>query len=135
MSDFRTVTAVFSVGPQISLADVAQAAREGFTRIINNRPDGEAPDQPAGQEIAAAAEQAGIAYLANPVVGRPSAEQAAEQSRAASAGGRTLAFCRSGTRSIAAWAIGELAAGRASRAELVELARAAGYDLSAILEG
>ncbi|MGH6992750.1 MAG: TIGR01244 family sulfur transferase [Caulobacteraceae bacterium] len=133
MSDFRAVTEAFSVSPQISIADVAEAARQGFTRIINNRPDGEAADQPSSQEIAAAAKAAGIAYVDNPIVGRPSAGQAAEQSRAATAGGRTLAFCRSGTRSIAAWAMGELAAGRSSRVELLTLAQAAGYDLSLVL--
>ena len=46
MSDFRRVTDDFSTAPQISVADVAEAARLGFTTIINNRPDGEAPGQP-----------------------------------------------------------------------------------------
>ena len=39
MTSFRRVTDSFSVSPQISPADVAQAAAEGVTLIINNRPD------------------------------------------------------------------------------------------------
>ncbi len=47
MSDFRRVTEDFSTAPQISVADVAEAARLGFRTIINNRPDGEDPSAPA----------------------------------------------------------------------------------------
>jgi len=45
-----------------------------------------------------------------------------------------LAYCRSGTRSITAWALGEAAGGR-DRNELVKLAQGAGYDLAPILLG
>ena len=69
MSEFRRVTGQLSVSPQISVADVADAKAQGFAAIINNRPDGEAPDQPAGAEIEAAARQAGLAYAYIPVVG------------------------------------------------------------------
>ena len=50
----------------------------------------------------------------------------------AQAGGPTLAFCRSGTRSITAWAVGRAMAGD-DRQGLADLAAAAGYDLSAVL--
>ena len=71
MSDFRRVTDDFTTAPQISVADVAEAARLGFTTIINNRPDGEDPDAPQSAEIAAAAKAAGLAYVHIPVVGGP----------------------------------------------------------------
>ena len=48
--------------------------------------------------------------------------------------GPVLAFCRSGTRSITAWALGEAAAGR-DRRELARLAADAGYDLTPVLQG
>jgi uncharacterized protein (TIGR01244 family) len=131
MADFRTVTDDFAVSPQLTSADVAAAAK-GFTLIINNRPDGEAPDQPAGDTIADAAKQAGLAYAYIPVVGRPTLEQARAVISAAQ-NDKTLAFCRSGTRSITAWAMGQAAAGKRSRAELIDLGRAAGYDLAAAL--
>jgi uncharacterized protein (TIGR01244 family) len=46
-----------------------------------------------------------------------------------------LAFCRSGTRSITTWSIGQAMSGAMSRGELVSLGRAAGYDLSGVLGG
>jgi uncharacterized protein (TIGR01244 family) len=132
MSDFRFVTANFAVSPQISLADVSAAAAQGFTLIINNRPDGEAPDQPAGARVEQAARDAGLDYLWVPVLGRPTTDQARAVRRAVdTASGKVLAYCRSGTRSINTWAIGE--AGRTSRDELIRLGAAAGYDLTAVL--
>jgi uncharacterized protein (TIGR01244 family) len=132
MTDFHTVTDTFSVSPQISVADVAVAAAQGFTLIINNRPDGEAPGQPAGAEIEAAARAAGLDYIHAPVMGRPGPAQV-EAVRAATAGakGKVLAYCRSGTRSICTWAIGQ--SGAVDRAELLRLGAAAGYDLSPVL--
>ncbi len=130
MTDFRTVTDTFSVSPQISISDVAKAAAEGVTLIINNRPDGEDPGQPRGAEIEAAARAAGLDYVHIPVVGRPSGAQV-EAMRAAVAGaqGKVLAYCRSGTRSITIWALGS----DQPRGTLLQLGAAAGYDLGAIL--
>jgi uncharacterized protein (TIGR01244 family) len=135
MSQFRKVTDAFQVSPQIT-PDEARAAAEGGVRlIINNRPDGEAPDQPKSAEIEAAARAAGADFLALPFAGRPTPEQARAQAEAvAGAAGPVLAFCRSGTRSITAWALGEAGRGR-DRAELARLAAAAGYDLRPVLLG
>jgi uncharacterized protein (TIGR01244 family) len=136
MPHFREVTPNFAVSPQIAPEDVALAKQSGFTLVINNRPDGESPDQPAGAEIEVAATSAGLDYLFVPVVGRPTADQAAAVSRAlAASNGKALAYCRTGTRSITAWALGELAAGAQSRQQLITLAAAAGYDLSGVLPG
>jgi uncharacterized protein (TIGR01244 family) len=135
MSDFRRVTADFSTAPQISVADVAEAARQGFKTIINNRPDGEAPGQPTSAELEAAATAEGLAYVHVPVVGGPTPTQVETVHRIVEQADRPiLAFCRSGTRSIVTWALGQAQAG-ASRAELVEQARNAGYDLSGVLGG
>ena len=134
MPDFRHVTDDLSVAPQISVADVAEAAARGFTTIINNRPDGEAPDQPASAEIEAAAKAAGLAYVYIPVRGSPGpAEVEAVRQAVAAADGPVLSFCRSGTRSIVTWSIGQAMSGAMPRGELVELGRAAGYDLSGVL--
>ena len=134
MPDFRSVTEMFSVSPQISLADVPAARARGFTLIINNRPDAEAPEQPDGADIEAAARAEGLDYVHIPVRGEPTSEQAAAVRAAVhGARGATLAYCRSGTRSIIAWSLGELAAGAKGRDELLSLAAAAGYDLSGVL--
>jgi uncharacterized protein (TIGR01244 family) len=129
MSGFRQVTDQFSVSPQISVEDVARAADEGFALIINNRPDGEAPDQPSSAELGAAAEAAGLSYLYVPVSGGPTRAQAeAVKAAVDEAGGPVLAFCRSGNRSILTWAAGEALAGAAPNG-LIEAGEAAGYNL------
>ena len=134
MSEFRRVTDQISVAPQISLSDLAAAAAQGFKLVINNRPDGEEPGQPNSAQIEAAAQDAGLAYAHIPVRGSPTWEQVeAERLLLESATGPVLAYCRSGTRSIITWSLGQTEAGTYTRAELVALGDAAGYDLSNVL--
>ncbi len=134
MTQFRRVTDQFSVSPQIAVGDVAQAAAEGFVLIINNRPDGEDPAQPDGAEIEAAARAAGLDYVAIPVRGGPDAAQVLAQRQAVeAANGPVLAFCRSGTRSIVTWAIGQAQAGTVDRQTLISQGAEAGYDLSGVV--
>lgn len=130
MTEFRRVTDLFSVAPQISIEDVALARAAGFTVLINNRPDGEEPGQPSSNEIQAAATAQRMYYAYIPVVGPPTTRQAEAVHDAVSAGGVVLAYCRSGARSINTWAMGELMAGT-PKDVIVELAAGAGYDLRA----
>lgn len=133
MSDFRTVTDSFSVAPQVSEVDMARAAAEGFVLVINNRPDGEDPSQPSSADIESAVRAAGMDYLHVPVRGGPTQEQVdAVKTAVDAAGGKVLAFCRSGTRSIVTWSIGQALAGE-DRETLVAQGRTAGYDLSGVL--
>ncbi len=133
MADFRFVTDRFAVSAQISVEDIGVAAGRGFALIVNNRPDGEAPDQPTGAAIEAAARAAGLDYIHVPVAGRPSAAQVEAMRRAVNgAPGKVLAYCRSGTRSIVTWALAQAASGSLTAGELVRVGRAAGYDLSAL---
>jgi uncharacterized protein (TIGR01244 family) len=134
MTDFRKVTDDYSVAPQIDVSDIAKAKALGFVMVINNRPDGEVPDQPTSEQMAAAAKAAGVAYVHIPVRGGPTAEQVEIQRQLlAEADGPVLAFCRSGTRSIVTWSIGEAMAGARPRDELIALGAEAGYDLSGVL--
>jgi uncharacterized protein (TIGR01244 family) len=134
MTDFRKVTDDFSVAPQIELADVARAKAEGFVLLINNRPDGEAPGQPTSEEFEAAAKAAGLAYAHIPVRGGPTPDQIeAERQLLAETNGPVLAWCRSGTRSIVTWSVGEALAGARSPQDLIGLGAGAGYDLSGVL--
>ena len=135
MADIRKVTDDFSVAPQLEPGDMAAAAAQGFVLVINNRPDGEAPGQPSNAEMEAAAREAGMAYLQIPFVGRPGEDEvAAVLSAYEGAKGPVLAFCRSGTRSITAWSLGQAQAGR-PREDLLKLGASAGYDLSGALGG
>ena len=129
MPDIRTVTESFAVAPQIRPEDAAVLARR-FALLINNRPDGEVPDQPSSAEMEAAARAASLAYVHIPVAGAPGPDAiAATRAALSSAEGPVLAFCRSGTRSIVAWGLAEAVAGRPMD-ELEALGARAGYDLA-----
>jgi uncharacterized protein (TIGR01244 family) len=132
MPDIRPVTDAFSVAPQLAPEDAAVAAELGYRTLINNRPDGEAPGQPTGAAMRRAADAAGMTYVEIPVRGGPSPDQVRAMAQAiASHPGPVLAFCRSGTRSIITWALGQ--DGARPRAELIALGAQAGYDLEPIL--
>jgi uncharacterized protein (TIGR01244 family) len=136
MTDFRRITDQLSVSPQIQVADVDAAAEQGFRTIINNRPDGEDPTQPSGFDIAAAAQNAGLAYFHIPVRGGPTPEQVETTRKVLDeAPGPVLAYCRSGTRSIVTWSLAQALSGAYSRDQLIGLGRQAGYDLSGVLGG
>ena len=104
-----------SVCGQVSPQEVAGLAAKGVTVLVNNRPDGEEPDQPQAHEIEAAAEAAGIAYHHVPIMrGIGPADVAAMQDALCEAeGGQLLAFCRSGTRSALALALAKRERGEA----------------------
>jgi uncharacterized protein (TIGR01244 family) len=133
MVAFRTVTDAIAVSPQIQVEDVARAASQGYTLIVNNRPDGEEDGQPAAAQIEAAAKAAGLGYVHIPVRGMPTRDQVDQTAAAiAAAEGPALLYCRSGTRSIITWSLGAVQEG-ADAAELKQQAAAAGYDLGNIL--
>ena len=56
-----------SVVAQVTPEDVPDLAMTGFRAIICNRPDGEGPDQPTHEEVAASAAAAGLALRCLPV--------------------------------------------------------------------
>ena len=56
------------MAPQLQAADFAAAGRTGIRTVINNRPDGEAPDQLATREARALAAANGLDYEFVPVV-------------------------------------------------------------------
>ena len=131
MSDFRRVSDSFWASPQITPDDVAEAASQGFTMIVNNRPDGESDDQTPGDTIAALAAEHGLGYVAIPVdqSGYRADQLAAMAAALGEAGGKVLAYCRSGTRSTFLWSLTQAQAG-AQPAEIAASAAAAGYDVS-----
>ena len=113
--------------PAPHVADPAVKLDEGHDHAF-------APDQPPSAEMEKAAHAAGLDYVHIPFAGRPTPEQARAVLEAAEAAdGPVLAFCRSGTRSITAWSLGQAQAGRRPASELIALAADAGYDLSPVL--
>lgn len=132
---FKRLSADFAVSPQISIDDVAQAAADGITLIVNNRPDGEDPSAPQGDAIAAAAKAAGVSYVAIPIghggfsAGQLDALDRAVDDVQAQRPGMTLAYCRSGTRSAHLWALAQARKG-ADVDGIVRATLNAGYDVT-----
>ena len=98
----RAVAPDVCVAPQLTPEAMAEAARQGFRSVVNNRPDFEhGPDQPTHAAIEAAARAAGLEYRFLPVDGGyQSPEQIAAFAQLLKELPRPmLAFCRSGARS------------------------------------
>lgn len=77
-----------------ALAEIA--SRLGLRKVVNNRPDHEEPGQPASDEIRAAAEAAGLAYLEAPVRGLPDAQTISAVGAFLSDGAPALLFAARG---------------------------------------
>lgn len=118
------------VSGQISPEDLTEFAQHGFKTVICNRPDGEAMDQPAFEEIQQAASALGMKTHFLPVVsGQLQASTVEEFARVlAESEGPVLAYCRSGMRSTTLWALSQ--AGQHSAEDLITWAAAAGYDIT-----
>ena len=100
----------FATAPQIAPEDLPAIAAQGFSTVVNNRPDGEGgPDQPSSEAMAKAAQEAGLEYHYLPVIsGQITPEQVARFAAIlAAASGPVLAFCRSGARSTNIWRMGQ----------------------------
>ncbi len=128
--ELKRINQHVTVSPQISPEDVATIKAAGFTTIVNNRPDGEQPDQPTSDQIQQAAQAAGLVYHYIPL-GRDGVSpdmverttEAFEESE-----GPVFAYCRSGTRSTTLWALSQ--AGKLPADRIIAEAAAAGYDMS-----
>jgi uncharacterized protein (TIGR01244 family) len=133
MSDFRRINENMLVSQQLAIGDVAAAADMGVSTIINNRPDGEDPGAPQGDDIAAAAAAAGVNYVAIPIGHSGFSEPQVSAMIAAmeQAEGPILAYCRSGTRSTFLWALASAKQGE-DPATIARAAAQAGYDISPI---
>ncbi len=130
--DIRRITPEFAVSPQLEPNDMAAAAAEGFVAVINNRPDAEIPADLRADLMQAAAEAAGLVYIDNPIDNGGMTPGAIKRQREAaeSQGGPVLAWCRTGTRSATAWALGR--AGRSPTAEIMKGLARAGYVIPAL---
>ncbi|MEO1730008.1 MAG: TIGR01244 family sulfur transferase [Pseudomonadota bacterium] len=133
MSGFRKLSDAVFASPQIELSDIEVAKASGITLIINNRPDGEEPSAPQGEDIEEAAQAAGLSYVAIPIGHSGFSEPQIDQMIAAmdEAGGPVLAYCRSGTRSTLLWALAQAKSGEEPDT-IAQAAMAAGYDVSPI---
>lgn len=94
-----------AVSPQITVDDIPAIAAAGYKVLINNRPDGEAQDQPTSAEIEAAALAAGLEYHHMPVtmMNFPGPDFDAMSDLLDDEDRPVFAFCRTGTRCANLW--------------------------------
>ena len=128
--ELKRINQHVSVSPQISPEDIPTIKAQGFTTIINNRPDGESPDQPSSDTIQQAAQAAGLVYHYIPLGRDGVSPDMVERTTEAldSSEGPVFCYCRSGTRSTTLWALSQ--AGKMSPDRIIAEAAAAGYDMS-----
>ena len=128
--DIRPITEAYAVSPQIEPRDAPAIAGAGYETVICNRPDSEVPPELHADAIRRAVEAAGLrfAVVTVPQGGLDDARVAAQ--REAARGTRALAYCASGTRSCALWALGQ--AGDRPAEEILSTAARAGYDLGGL---
>jgi len=128
--ELKRINEAVTVSPQIGVDDIAALKAAGFKTIVNNRPDGEAPDQPPSAEIEAAARAAGLDYHYIPLGRDGVSPDMVERTKAvlAQSPGPVFAYCRSGTRSTTLWALSQ--AGERPADEIIAQAADAGYDMS-----
>src|SRR5258708_29634987 len=102
-----TVTEKLAVSPQPKLSDFQEFKRQGFTTIVNNRPDGEDPNQLGAAAEEAAARAAGLGYVHIPVTSTGMTEDDARlfKETIERAPGPVVAHCKSGARSFYLWVL------------------------------
>lgn len=122
-----------SVAAQPSLAEIQSFRDQGFLTLINNRPEREEPGQPGNQAEQQEAKHCGLSYAFIPVTADTitEADVRAVQRVIDESDGPVLAHCKSGTRSLNLYLIGEVLDGRMSADEVVEFGRSRGFNTSA----
>lgn len=105
LEQIREIGPSLWTAPQLQEGDFAPIAAQGFCSIINMRPDGEEPGQPAAATLHDAAEAAGMRYEFLPVVGGQFTEQdVVDFARLVKELPKPiLTFCRTGTRCTNLW--------------------------------
>lgn len=130
--DIRRIDETISVAPQLSVDDIAEAAKLGFRTLVANRPDGEEPGQPAMADIEAAAQENGMEWVYLPVESGNILDNDVDRFDAMirEAEKPVLAFCRSGTRCTVLWALSSARSNPAQ--DIISKARGAGYDIGGL---
>lgn len=128
------ITDRLQISSQPTLQDIANLREEGFKTFINLRPDGEeeAPGNPAERE---AAQKAGLHYHFIPVTMDTITEADVEAFQAAMVGeGQVYAHCRSGTRALILYVLGQVLDGAMQARDVAGFGQQHGVDLSAAVQ-
>lgn len=130
LMDMRQITPRFFAAPQIEVADMPAIADAGITLVLCNRPDEEVPPSHQHEAVEAAAKAAGLKFAFQPLTHQTMTPDVIARNReiGVAQDETVLAYCASGTRSTIAWALGQ--AGTQPADELIDAARAGGYDIT-----
>ena len=124
---------LYNVSPQISLTDVEVLSKRGFEKIICNRPDFEVHPNIQSSLIGKVATEIGISFEYHPLTFESmNAENIEKQLTFINESERPiLAYCTSGTRCAAIWALGQI--GKMSKDEILKTTLESGYNLEGLL--
>ena len=124
---------LYYVSPQITLMDMESLLKKGFKKIICNRPDFEVPPNIQSNVIAKSALEIGISFEYHPLTFENMYAENIEKQMAfiEESESPVLAYCTSGTRSAAIWALGQT--GKMSRDEILKTTLESGYNLEGLL--
>ena len=130
--DPRPLTPDYTVSPQIELSDLAKIKAAGYAMVIDNRPDGEISPALHTENMRLAAENLGLVFVANPVIGGAltMANVSAQATALAQAKGPVFAYCASGNRCSILWAL--MNAGAKPTDELIATPARFGYNLEGL---
>ena len=125
-----------SIGPQSNLSDFSELRSLGNVSVINNRADGEESNQPTAEEASLKAKAVGLSYVHQPVnLGTITVGDVRQfQKTVMELAGPVFAHCKSGTRSLTLWALGEVLDGRLQPSEIIPFGKQFGIDLKAAAE-
>lgn len=117
---------------QIQPDDVAFLAQQGVKTIVCTRPDNEEPNQPAFNQIEAAAAEHGIQTHYLPMNGLPYIESHADSlKQVLNSQSHVFMYCRSGMRAITLWSYVQQDLG-VSIEDIIEQVSVSPYDADTI---
>ena len=127
------ISGLYNVSPQISLTDVETLSENGFGKIICNRPDFEVPPSFQSNVFKKVATELGLSFEYHPLkFENMHAENIEKQMAFIKDSERpVLAYCTSGTRCAAIWALGQI--GKISKDEILKTTLESGYNLQGLL--
>ena len=127
------ISGLYNVSPQISLTDVGILSEKGFGKIICNRPDFEVPPSFQSNGIKKVATEIGLSFEYHPLTfENMNAENIEKQMAFIKESERpVLAYCTSGTRCAAIWALGQI--GKMPKDEILKTTLKSGYNLQGLL--
>ena len=128
-----SISGLYHVSPQISLTDIEFLSEKGFEKVICNRPDFEVPINIKSNVIEKVAKEIGLSFEYHPLTFENMNTENIEKQMAFinESKGPILAYCTSGTRCAAIWALGQI--GKMSKDEILKTTLQSGYNLAGLL--